>query len=77
MMGSVYRESYTKPLPNGAELFTRKGERFARWTDKRGRKRAAKVTTGRDGSPRVVSECRTYTAKYRKFREACRAIGYE
>ncbi len=64
-MGTVYRETYTKPLPDGAELFTRKGERFARWTDRRGRKQIAKVTTGRDGSPRVVLECRTHTAKYR------------
>lgn len=37
-MGTVYRETHTKPLPDGAELFTRKGEQFARWTDGRGRK---------------------------------------
>ena len=64
-MGTVYRPTYTKPLPEGAELLTRKGVRFARWTDKRGRKGTAKVTTGRDGSPRIVLECRTHTAKLR------------
>ena len=79
-MGTVYRETYTKPLPDGAELFIRKGERFARWTDRRGRKRTAQVTTGRDGSPRIIRECRTYTAKYRnganqvpKVPTACRS----
>ncbi|MBU0716657.1 MAG: hypothetical protein KJ749_00275 [Planctomycetes bacterium] len=51
-MGTVYRETYTKPLPSGAEVFTRKGERFARWTDRRGRKRAAKVT-----KPAESGEC--------------------
>ena len=62
---AVYRETYTKPLPPGAELFTRAGERFARWTDRRGRKRTAKVTTGRDGSDRIILLCNTHTARYR------------
>ncbi|MGD8452204.1 MAG: tyrosine-type recombinase/integrase [Phycisphaerae bacterium] len=68
-MGTVYRETYTKPLPSGAEVFTRKGERFARWTDRRGRKHTAKVTTPTDGEhadiDRVLVEARTFTAKYR------------
>ena len=29
-MGTVYRKTFTKPLPAGAEVFIRKGERFAR-----------------------------------------------
>jgi integrase len=62
---AVYRETYTKPLPPGAELFTRAGERFARWTDRHGRKRAAKVITGRDGSDRLTLACTTHTARYR------------
>jgi hypothetical protein len=33
-MGSVFKKTYTKPLPAGAELFSRKGQRFARWKDK-------------------------------------------
>ena len=64
-MGSIYRETYTKPMPAGAELFTRDGQRHARWTDRRGRKRTAKVTTGRDGSLRVVLQCTKLTAKLR------------
>ncbi|NOT01124.1 MAG: site-specific integrase [Phycisphaerales bacterium] len=68
-MGNVYRETYTRPMPNGAELFTRKGERFARWTDAHGRKRVAKVTTPAKGThagtDRIIVEAATYTAKYR------------
>ncbi len=68
-MGTVYRESYSKPMQRGAEVFTRKGERFARWTDRRGRKRTAKVTTPSEGAhagtERLLIEAATYTAKYR------------
>ena len=67
-MGSVYRKTFTKPLPPGAELFDRKGARFARWKDGRGKTRTAAVITGRDGSPRVVADARTFTAKYRDGR---------
>jgi len=64
-MGTVYRETYTKPLPSGAEVFTRKGERFARWTDRAGRKCVGRVFTAADGTDRVLIEARTYTAKFR------------
>ena len=55
----------TKSLPAGAEIFTRKAERFARWKDKRGHNRTAPLTTGRDGSDRIVIETGTYYAKFR------------
>lgn len=64
-MATVCRKTYTKPLPTDAELFTRKGERFARWKDAKGKTRTAKVTTGKDGSKRIIVEATTYTRKYR------------
>ncbi len=64
-MATVFRKTYTKPLPEGVELFTRKGQRFARWKDAEGKARTAKVTTGKDGSPRLLVEAGTFTAKYR------------
>ena len=64
-MGTVYRKSYTKPLPKGADLFTRKGERFARWKDRKSKARTARVTTGEDGSIRLIVESGTFIAKYR------------
>ena len=64
-MGTVYRKTATKPLPEGAELFERKGVRFAGWRDAKGKNRTARVTVGNDGSDRIVIEARTFTAKYR------------
>jgi len=64
-MATVFRKTYTKPLPEGAELFTRKGQRFARWKDAKGKARTDRVTAGKDGSPRLLIEAGTFTAKYR------------
>ncbi len=72
---AIYRASYTKPMPAGAELFTRQGQNFARWTDRRGRKRTAKVTTGRDGSARIALTSTTHTAKYRDGSGIVRQVG--
>jgi len=64
-MATVLKKTFTKPMPEGAELFTRKGGQFARWTDGKGRTRTERVTTGKDGSPRLLIEADTWTAKYR------------
>lgn len=64
-MGAVYRKTVTKPLPAGAEFFVRKGQRFVRWRDAKGRLRTAGLTVGNDGSERIVIEAGTYTAKFR------------
>jgi len=63
-MASVYRKSYTKPLPADAELFTRRGQEFARWRVG-GKLRTARVTTGKKGELRLRIESETFTAKYR------------
>ena len=64
-MATVYRKTVTKPLPAGAEIFTRKGERFAKWKNKKGKRKTAKLTTGRDGSVRISIQAGTFMAKYR------------
>ena len=64
-MGTVYKKTFTKPLPAGAEIFTRKSERLARWKPAKGRTRTAPLTVGKDGSDRIVVTVGTYTAKYR------------
>ena len=64
-MGSLRKKTFTKPLPKGAELFTKKGDQFARWLDQNGQKRTASVTVGNNGDQRVVIRSATYTAKYR------------
>jgi integrase len=64
-MGTVYKKTFTKPLPASAELFSRKGEQFAKWLDAKGKTRSAPVTTGRDGQLRLLLESRCYLAKFR------------
>jgi len=63
-MGTVFKKQVTKPLPTGAETFVRKGERFARWKVK-GKTRTARLTTGQDGSARIIIESGKWFAKYR------------
>ncbi len=64
-MGTVYRKTATKPLPPGAKLIVRKGQRIAEWIDAKQKRRTAPVTNGKDGTDRIVITARTYTAKYR------------
>jgi len=64
-MGSLRKKTYTKPVPEGAEHFERKGQAFVRWLDSKGRKKTAKMTTGQDGADRIIIEAATYTAKFR------------
>src|SRR5262245_43798953 len=64
-MGSVFKKTYTKPVPAGAEMLIRKGERIARWKDSKSRIRTARLTTGKDGAERLLIESRVYIAKYK------------
>ena len=63
-MGTVFKKQTTRPLPADAELFTKAGQRFARWKSGK-RTRTAKLTIGRDGADRIVTESPTFLAKYR------------
>ena len=63
-MGTVYRKTVTKAVPTGAETFTRKGERFARWKDAKGRTRTAPLTVNPADQDRIVIQSR-YVAQYR------------
>jgi integrase len=64
-MGTVFKKTFTKPLPPGAETFVRKGERVVRWKDRRGKTRTAPLTTGKDGGERISIESPYYVAKFR------------
>ena len=63
-MGTVYRKTFTKPLPAGAEIFVRNGQRFARFKAK-GKNRKAPLTVGKDGADRLLIESSCYFAQYR------------
>ena len=62
-MGSIRRKTVTKPLPAGAEIIVRKGERLAQWIDRRGKRHVAPLMEGR--SDRIIIQAKTFTAKYR------------
>ncbi len=64
-MGTIFKKTFTKPMPAGAELFTREGQQYARWKNAKGKTLKALVTTGKDGQARLFIESETYTAKYR------------
>jgi hypothetical protein len=55
-VGTVFKLTVTKSLPAGAETCTRKGQRFARWKDRNGKTWTVPLTTGKDGSDRLVIE---------------------
>ncbi len=65
IMGTVFKKTFTKSLSAGAKIIIRKGQRFAEWTDTKGKRRTAPVTVGKDGTDRIVITARTYTAKFR------------
>ena len=56
-MGSLKRKTVTRPLPQGAELFTKaidgKPVEFARWTPTKATTRTDKVVTAADGTKRI------------------------
>jgi integrase len=62
-MGTVFKPFVTRPLPEGAKLVTRAGQRFAVWTDASGKRRQAPVTAGTP--PRLRERAGTYTAQFR------------
>jgi integrase len=64
-VGTVFKKQVTRPLPPGANIFVRKGERFAKWKDRRGKIQTAPLTTGKDGTERILTESPYYVAKYR------------
>jgi hypothetical protein len=42
LIGSIRKPTYTRPLPDGAEVFIFKGKQFVRWTDGKTIKRIVK-----------------------------------
>ncbi len=62
---SLYRPTFTKPIPPGAEFIERKGERFAKWKDRQGRQQAVLVTMTKSGKARLLIESRVWRFRYR------------
>jgi integrase len=59
-MASIFKKADVRPVPEGAEVITRKGEKFARWKDRRGRTMTAPLSE--DGAHIVVERRSWYVA---------------
>lgn len=60
-MSTVFRRADRKAVPAGAERFTRKGKRFARFTDGRGRARTCPLS---EGETHILIERRSWYIAY-------------
>lgn len=64
-MATVFRITYTQPLPKGAEIVQRQGRQMALWRDRQGRKHYDEITTGRQGQTKIIRYSPTWLARYR------------
>ena len=60
-MAHLRKTPYTKPIPPGAEIVTRKGEKYARWKDSRGRTKSAPLDKD---SKQIILEYRQWYIEY-------------
>ena len=64
-MGTIFRKQTTRALPPSAEIVTKGGKRLARWRH-RGKSHSAELI-GTEDAPRIRTEARTYSARYRDY----------
>ena len=64
-MATIFRKTYTQPLPKDTEIVERRGKNVALWRDRRGRKHYDEITTGRRGQIKIIRESPTWMAQYR------------
>ena len=63
-MGTIFRRTERRPVPQKATIVVKDGQRLARWRS-RGKAHSAVIELASDGSESVVVESGTYIAKYR------------
>ncbi len=64
-MATVFRKTYTQPLPNSVAIVERRGRQMAMWFDRRGRRKYDEITRGRNGEVKIIRQSPTYFARYR------------
>ena len=73
-MARIFKQTYTKPLPEAAEVFTRKGKRYARFKDKKGKTAGAPLS--RDGTKIIIETTKWYIDYKDASGKSCRVAGY-
>ncbi len=61
-MATIYRKVYPVPMPDGAEIITRRGQRLARWIDGNGNEKTAPLAAG---GKKIMHEAGCWYARYR------------
>ena len=74
-MATIYKKKYPIPMPDGAEIVTRRGTKFARWQNGKKQTRTAEVL--KDGRVMFVSDCwyvryRDSNGRYKRESTGCR-----
>ena len=64
-MATIFRKTYTQPLPKDCEIVERQGRPMALWRDRQGRKHYDEITTGQEGQTKIIRYSPTWLAKYR------------
>ena len=65
IMATVFRKTYTQPMPKDAEIVTRRGKRVATWIDRKGKRQIREITTKKNGEVCLCRKTATYLAQYR------------
>lgn len=58
----LFKQRVTRPIPRNAETFTRKGQVYAKWKDRRGKSKTAPLS---DDGQRIKAEAATWSIRYR------------
>ena len=66
-MASLYKQRYTKKIPDGAEIFTVNSQQKVRVIGKGGRVKTYDYVIGRDGNPRMAGYSGTWMISYLDF----------
>ena len=61
-MARIFRQTYTKPTPECAEIFTRKGKKYARFKDRKGKTIIAELS--KDGNL-IIRETAKWYIEYK------------
>jgi integrase len=64
-MATIFRKTYTQPLPKNARIIKRNGKEVAFWVDGLGHRHYDQITTGRRGQHKIIRRSPTWVARYR------------
>jgi integrase len=64
-MATIYRKTYTQPLPQNTRIVERNGNKMAMWIDAKGKKHFDEITTGKKGQIKIIRYAPVYIAQYR------------